>query len=541
MSTITTLQIWRDTGFTEGCLDMPSKTSSLGTATFTFGTLNVSRDRMFSEVQVKAPYEDLYDCSYLKATYDFNNGYDVVVYGWIDKVICSSDTESSPMTRILWHIDYWRTYLSKAVFGNGMVKRRPLLKGAEGAITDVLPPQSYPYRFMTFKESTSLTPHDYWWVLITMSYKSNVSESESYVQIVTAVFPVSTSNPSTGLPVGTGTAPSLNDVESGSWDEVLGIDPNNIFSVFLSPVAPNSYSAGTLSGWGPLKLGKKYVFTSGDMRTYTSQLPSEISSTDTETYLIADFDGNVIGSLPWGYPVKQYSYRLIVDVTSAYLQLRFDGKQSNATGTSFTIPLIPVALSANGWSSYVYSGARQADIDQMRVSTQQSLESGLLGSASSAVQGAASGAMLGAIGGPIGMLGGAAIGAITSAVSGAMTTGIEYSVANKYNAQFQDISDYRAANQANGLIMSGSGFDALYNGNDAIMMLKMEKDEYSVTQRSEDIDIYGVHVSEPKDSCQSLVNAGGPLQISNLTVSGSIPVEAKDYFKTVFARGVRIV
>lgn len=539
MAIITYLNIWRDTGFTEGCLDVPSKTSSLSTPTYQYTNLNVSRDRMFSEIQVKGAYEDLYDCSYLKATYDMNNGSDVIVYGWIDSVECSSDTTGSPMTKIHWHIDYWRTYLSQATFKNGMVKRRPMFNN------DVLPPQPYPYRYMNITSTTSLTSYSYWWVILNMSYKTtkNVDETETagYVQIVTAVFPISQSTPNTGLPVGGGNAPSLNDVESGRWDEELGVDPNNIYSVFLSPVAPNTYSGGTLSGWGFLKLGNCYVFTGGDMKVYADSLSTQTNTSDTTMYLITDFDGNVVGSLPWGFPVKNYSYRLVVDVTSAYLQLRFNGKQSNTVGTSFTVPLIPVAVSANGWSSYVYSGSRQADIDQMRVTAQKGLESGLLGSASSALQGAASGAMLGAIGGPVGIIGGALIGATTSAVSGLASSAVNYSVANKYNAKFQDINDYRAANQSNGLIMSGSGFDALSNGNATLTLVEMTKDEYSVTQRSQDIELYGVHVSEPKDSCQTLINSGGPLQIDNLTVTGPIPVEAKDYFKTVFARGVRIV
>lgn len=53
--------------------------------------------------------------------------------------------------------------------------------------------------------------------------------------------------------------------------------------------------------------------------------------------------------------------------------------------------------------------------------------------------------------------------------------------------------------------------------------------------------MYGAHVTEPMSSCQSLINTGGPLQIVNMTVGGSIPVEAKEYMKTMFANGVRLV
>jgi hypothetical protein len=40
--------------------------------------------------------------------------------------------------------------------------------------------------------------------------------------------------------------------------------------------------------------------------------------------------------------------------------------------------------------------------------------------------------------------------------------------------------------------------------------------------------------------CNSLVKAGGPLQIANLIVMGDIPVQAKNYIANKFADGVRI-
>jgi len=525
---------------------MPSKTSSLGTATFTFNNLNVSRDRMFSEVQVKAPYEDLYDCSYLKATYDFNNGNDVVVYGWIDKVICSSDTESSPMTRILWHIDYWRTYLSKAVFKNGMVKRRPIIKNSEGNEDDSYPPQSYPYRYMKMGMGsrieliTGTISSSTWWVIFTCSATS-ASGSNTNVEILTCAFPVSKSGGT--FKIGDKYAPSLNDIVAGKWDEKLGLDPNNVFSVFLSPFAPNDSSGSTMTGWTIRNMGESAVFTGtySAIKEYSKSLSEYIKSDDEITYAIRDFDGNVIGTLPWGVQVKNYTYRLIIDTQSAYIQIRFAGIDSHAQGICFTIPLIPVALSSNGWSSYVYSGARQADIDQARIEVEKSTEQGTLGTISAGLQGAASGAMIGSIGGPLGMLGGALLGGVTSAISQGANTAIENYIGNKYNAKFQNITDYRAAHQSNGLLMSGTGFDAMRSGQGVIDMVPLVKDDYALLQRKNDILLYGVHVSEPRESCQSLIDSGGPLQIDNLTITGNIPVDAKDYLKNIFARGVRIV
>lgn len=88
--------------------------------------------------------------------------------------------------------------------------------------------------------------------------------------------------------------------------------------------------------------------------------------------------------------------------------------------------------------------------------------------------------------------------------------------------------------------MPGDGFDYIFHGT-FIGYLIMETDAYSQDQRAVDIELYGAHVTEPRTSCQSLVYAGGPLQITNMTVGGDIPVEAKEYIRTMFANGVRLV
>ena len=553
MSTITTLQIWRDTGFTEGCLDMPSKTSSLGTATFTFNNLNVSRDRMFSEVQVKAPYEDLYDCSYLKATYDFNNGYDVVVYGWIDKVICSSDTESSPMTRILWHIDYWRTYLSKAVFGNGIVKRRPL-KSA-----DTVPPQAYPYRFVEYSGAYPLLCPQYWAVIFSFNRRSTDANATSTTYW--GCYAVDKNNPSTGIKVsGASTAsPTLNDTLSGRFDEMLGLDPDSINSIFLSPVfprpAPSSITPLTMDGWqwstdicnGLALVARTKNAFAGNVTTVISGMVGSKTSDDTTQYIVCDMQGYPIGTMPWGMTFTYLRYSLVASTVSCYVRLELLSSTSQSMidavneGRVFTSPCINVGLNSNSTSSYVFSGAREAEKEQMKLQTEQAHEQGLANTANSMIEGATAGAVMGSAGGPIGMAVGAVVGAVTSAVGNYLTTEATYDISSRYNDKFMKLSDYAHAKQTSVNLMPSGSFDPLTNGVNGFNLIRMTKDSYSVNQRANDIEMYGVNVEEPTTSCQSLVNAGGPLQIVNLTVTGNIPVEAKQYFRGILGRGVRIV
>lgn len=540
MSTITQISIWRDTGFTDGCTEVPKKGGSLASPTYIFnGPFNPSKDDLFSRLKLRVPYTTLMDCSYLSISLDMKNGTDKTFYGWIDSVSIISDTDSTPMTQINWHVDLWRTYLSSATIGSGMVRRRPLLTG------DSVPPQSYPFRYKKVESIQNLAPREtsstYWVIVIASTSKFNGNPT------ITAAFPVSADNPGSNMSITAGgatyTAPSFNDLIEGGWDEHLGFDPNTIYGVFLSPIAPQY----NMTGWnafgntvGEIQYGA-YFTSSLDCVTQYAPTITEITPDDVTTYAVLGFDGEIVGTLPWGITVSVYTYRLIIDTSSAYIQVRFNGINSRSEGTCFTIPLIPISLTSNSWSSYVYSGSRQADIMQSRAEAEQARESALVSTASNVTSSVASSAMLGSLGGPVGTLGGALIGGASSLISGTIGAESSYAVTNKYSDVFQDITDYRMAHQSNGLLMSGSGFDSVRFGLRGIALAKLVTDDYSQAQRANDISLYGVHVSEPKDSCQYLIDAGGPVQIDNAVVTGSIPVEAKQYIRQRLAQGVRMI
>lgn len=535
------VRIWRDCGYTEGALEVPSKTSSLSTPEYVFDIPSVPRDQMFSAFTVKAPYTDLYDCSYVEVTYNIQAADSFTVYGWIDRVTVMSDTKDSPSTRVDWHLDYWRTYLSKAKFGAGMVKRRP-------ATTDI-PPQSYPYRYYTNGSSKTLIPNNsIWWIIVNLSANVDASVAENATGGTVLAWPVDiTSDTSYKLSTSSGTysTPGRWALIRGTWDELLGLDPTAIKSVFLSPVAPSSYTVDTTTR--TVVMANKYVtyhvYSLPDLTPtittaaavladtkaidkYSSAVTSTVTS-DTSVWMISGFDGEPIGSLPWGISVDSYDYRCVIDSSSAYIQIRFgESILSNALGLTFTIPLIPVEVTSNAWSSYVYSGARQADIDQRRANTDKAVESAMINAPSKIASGVSSGDPL---------------KAVSSVVSSVTDIASAQYLGDKYNAIFQDIADYRKANQTPGLIMSGTGFDVFRNGFTGILLRELKIDDYAYTQRAADMRLYGAHVSEPMADCSSLISAGGPLVITNLNVTGDMPVEAKDYFRKRFETGVRII
>ena len=149
---------------------------------------------------------------------------------------------------------------------------------------------------------------------------------------------------------------------------------------------------------------------------------------------------------------------------------------------------------------------------------------------------------MGAMGGPMGIAGGALLGAVGGLLGGAISTeGIYNYEKNTYNDRIQRIGDYATSHQASVQRITGSGTDFCVTPYKGMTLIKMENDDYSVLQREHDLTLYGCTVSEPTTSCQSLIQAGGPLQIDNLIVTGDIPSHAKAYLRDRFAKGVRII
>lgn len=564
MSSITQLRIWNDPGFTENCLEVPMKGASLPSPSLIIpGPLNPSKGRMFTSIQVREDYVTLMNASYVSVTIIMNNSNPLTLYGWVDSVVLESDTDGYPMTTINWHIDYWRTYISQARFGSGMVRRRfHDLEAAFG--TDPVPPQSYPYRYLECVADDVRTVYksNIWWVIF------NVTTSGDTSSQFWKCYPVTTADGNQRLTLGPSPAkeaPSLYDTTSGQMDELLGLNPEAIGYAFISPFPPSSYT-GTGTSGDPISLSNWQVWSWEEHDCYAFQtdgqpffdiqtnFPSGTLSapmtTDTDIYMLMDMMGNIVGTLPWGFNAVGAKSRIVCDGTSACIVMKMYENEdassyqfaSPSEGLAFTISLPAIPVTSNAWSSYVYSGSRQAEMDARQLQAESQAVSGGISTGTSAISGAVTGALLGTAGGPVGMLGGAVVGALASAGTSLISTGANYAYqTGSYADEMQSISDYKASHQANNLILNGGSFDCCFNNIEGILIIHMRKDEYSITQRDSDISLYGVNVSEPMESCQALVDAGGPLQITNLTVTGDIPVEAKQFFRTRFAKGVRMI
>lgn len=419
MSTAT-VRIWRDTGYTEGSVEVPPVGSTLTSATFTYTNINVSVDSLFRTLKLKAPFEDLYDCSYLRLDLDMNNGDDITIYGWIDDVVPLSDTAGYPNTQITWHVDLWRTYISKANIVDGVVIRRT----ADGTPQ---PPQIFPYRYRYPVSRTPLIRNDnVWWIIFKVVLKQSLS-AKQFTTTTFGAFPVDvTPGNSTVFKVsGRGVADdSTHEVScvpfsyfaGGLFEEFLKLDPDSIISVFMSPIDPfrcarngNTFYKDGLTvyhGEGIPGIETGFLCCTSDVafHEYTSTMASGFETTDTTTAVITGFGGEVIGEIPWGTWGTDYRYRIVMDSNSAYLSIRIppghdegtvtEGSLMPIMGTQFDIPLLPLEITTNAVGSYNWSGQRDADRSRMWSSV---LSGGLtsIGSIASAYQQGYSTTMIG--------------------------------------------------------------------------------------------------------------------------------------------------
>lgn len=254
MSQITKIELWKDVGFQEGAVEVPSKDDFLPDADIVFDDgVKTSSGDFFSNFTIPAVFSEYLSMSYVRVTYEYNNADDpMTFYGWIDDVALKSDTDGSPSVSISWHIDYWRTYLATAKFGYGLVQTRP--RGEND------PPQPLSYRYRELaKTQDPLIPStirgcNCYWGIISYAVETN---DNKIVESHTLVVPVAKTGaiyyqagPSTAKRVSL----TINEWLSGKFDEYLGIAPSSISSVFISPLPPHKIYSGTGTDADPFVL-----------------------------------------------------------------------------------------------------------------------------------------------------------------------------------------------------------------------------------------------------------------------------------------------
>ena len=540
MATITSVVFWKDTGFTEGCPEIPSVNNSLPSPYIEYGTgFRPSKLDFFNKIKVPDDYVALMDVSYIKVVYSSSNSIPTTIYGWVDEVAIVSDNPDNPVTEVSWHIDYWRTYSSRAVLSSGTIVRRKRETGS------VYPHQNVYSRYMRLTSSDNLlpaAPTDYWWAVINFVHKTTNAQGGVITYNKTACFPFNTNSPSARVPVGPNTAPSFSSLIAGTWDEMMEIDPDTIVSAYMLPCPPSSLSSsGALNGWevvGVSASACSYYIASGGLTMYPYTYVKDLGDRPADEYnkrVITGFTGEIMGVVPQGFNANTIALTPVISFTSGYLSFRVAGG-SSAEGLVFNTPALTLEVGTNGWSSYMYSGQREYDMRSRDFASKAAAIEGVTASIGSVGSAAMTGALVGAVGGPIGALAGGIIGGAASLIGTAINFGNDMSWKNR---EMQRLEDFNKSCQSENLIMPGSGFYHIVFGN-GVKLRTLKPDQASEdTARANEL-FFGVECCQSFTSPFPITNYTGPLKMSNLSVKGAIPPKAKEYIRNMFEKGVRL-
>ena len=577
MSGIDKVECWYDIHYTDNSTEIPPKGHKLSTPDITLeGPFNPSKNREFSEIRLELPFAQAINISYLRLTYSFNNGDDQVFYAWVDDVKLMSDSENAPMVNVIYHIDLWRSYNQFFTYGSGYVVRRPS--------TDNDYWQNFPYRYVEQTNAINLLPKENpnlnWWGLIAFQRKENI-DGRDVTCVCWGAFPINGGwireyrSEGENVKEVTYLEPDIGDLLLGKFDESMKISPEAITGAWLCPIKPfpeqiigtgsrdDPYRFKDMTGWGWFARTEDEVergwfeFNSrnptADLSIYFNSydISLNVTSSETEIYNLTGPLGEVIGSLPFAKHVDNGKAQLTCSSTTAYIRMTF-GAYSEGLVFDYVLPAVDV--NSNAWSDYVYSGQRDYDIGMRDIQSKSSLINSLMGGVGMAALagGIANAGTAGGLGSVFeqGIMKGltkavpALMGGPAGAIAGAIAVGSSLIGPlldiTTFNAQFQEQEDKLHANQTPTILKAGDAY--LVSRTDGQIHLScLLLDKSSMDAINANKAVQGVKFGQNMEDCNDLINAGGPMQITNLIVHGNTPVVAKQWVQNKFAKGVRIV
>ena len=270
------------------------------------------------------------------------------------------------------------------------------------------------------------------------------------------------------------------------------------------------------------------IATASPYRQFPSEndtLATAASSTEDQPVILTGFTYEKLLEIPAGMSIQAYSWRVMMSATECNLEVRFNGIASRAEGLCLTVPAPALDLTENSWSSYQYSGQRTYEIQARNTASAAKGIEGILG-------GGAQGAVIGGFG-PMG----AAAGGLTQAGGAAINAVLEVGV---INPEKQANEDRFHAAQTAGILIPGSALAVFAHGSSP-QVVHLQPDSYSASVISSSVAQKGYAVDEESTDCGTQVGTGGGYwRISELIVTGDIPVEAKRFIAARFDAGVRL-
>lgn len=554
--TITTLKMWKDPKYTRGCLEVPPVGSKkLPTPDYTSPAGETMRPRKGStltSLELPLSYTQVYDMSYLYIEASDGAG-TIKLFGWIDAVTLIAT--SSDAVRIEWSVDWWRSFSDAVTFGAGRISRC-------GDASRKRPIGIQP-RYRTAADVAEIKSND-GFLYVIISYRMSTS------QRTLLIIPCNPNGYSEGtINIGhlgagvlheTAPSPSLTKCMSGALPALLGIESASIDGAWVSPINPlnegtyhidgdtfdchyQDYSLQKGDTYGAIKC---VGFNSGELSVVPYRSidisTSTLKTTDLVTYAITDNYGNIMGSAPYDLTFDRLTCTLDIGYVSANIKVTFNvdaGTLGSKTseGMTVTIPLPTVPISSSAYSDYVYSGQRDYEMNLRSLQNEQQAVQGLSG----AITGAVSGAVLGSVVPGAGTAAGAVVGALAGGVSNLVSAGVNYAIDEFiYKDKFQNLEDARYSNQTGNLMIPGDGFGWLLF-NEYPKLISLTADPVFQSELVNHILQEGYPCDSPVSDVTPFLASGGPIQIFNLTITGSCPPVAKRSIKSLLEGGVRII
>lgn len=586
--TISKLKMWKDPKYTQGCIEVPPAGSwKMPAADYTLDageTLRPHKGSTLTSLELPLSFTKLFPMSYLYIEASDGNG-SVKLFGWIDSV--TQIASSAEAVRIDWSVDWWRSFSGSATFGMGLIMRcgnstykRPRTLSPrykkKASETPLFP--------ITVSTTTTGERSQLWAIVLVHETRivmdGNGDVVSSTTQLVAYFWPAPLNNPLILPPkliydTDNSTAYktlSVTEAYNGLADEMIADYYQSIttstlafnFEIvagYVSPVCPSKDALwdNTNGYWYESSLGNYVVehtstygffrraYGDGELVNQYTKTFTTFTPDDTAFYSVVDFDGNLIGNLPWGIDITGVIAETNIGTTGAYLNLRFtssilgsaDTMAGSASGLMFSIPLPALPVSSNYWSDYVLSGQREFNrLNREYAREEEAWKSGV-NETKNAIDTAVS------------LNPEDWFTAIVQSTTGFAAIGANLMINENFADKYSKLDDKSAARQKNTIQESAYSLNWLYHGaqntNDrksyttGPWLIKMEMDTVSSAEYTSEISTMGYEVQIPAASVSSFVTAGGPLKALNTVITGNIPPQAKQAIKTMLENGIRII
>lgn len=449
---------------------------------------------------------------FIDISYTDSNGNAAAMYGWVDGYRITGSGGPQSTVEIRWHLDYYLSYPNTG-YGAGRILRGP----ASYARPDPSEPRRWVYSDKTVLSNTWAAGGDKF-VLLIYQKTENSNTSVEYLD-----WKIGETITSGGVSYST---LNISQLYQGLLEEKLGIDPDTIIGCWISPfdMAGTSTQILTHGTYAAHVVG---LTTATYINNVTAVTPG-----DNDLYIVTDQNGQRVGEVGWGCTFDKITVTTDAGAEGCRIRIVFEDTSKAdwiGEGRVVEIPAIPVPVTSNAWSSYVYSGQREYDKTTARINQEKQLVNSVAGIGTSAIGGAVAGSMVAPGAGTV-------AGAVAGIVSGTVGAGVSYFSSGHYDRKAQEATDRLMANQSGNIVLGGGGPNWL---RDDWYLVHLVRDSVSAAEMSDEQSELGYRTDSYSADCTTLISGGGGLKIEGLEVKDVGPAGQR-YISSLFARGVHL-